>query len=98
MKKLRPEDNVYRLLRIARDLRVKDVAEALGVTPAYINAIEAGKREPSMKLISSYAAVLGVDENTLFHFRNPDNQPDRFEQFMLLILKKISALDQSGES
>ena len=75
-------------------MRVKDVAEALDVTPAYINAIEAGKREPSMKLISQYAEVLGVDENTLFRFRNPDNRPKKFEQFMLLILKTITVLDQ----
>ena len=43
--------NVYRLLRIARDKRVKDVADALGVTPAHISAIEAGTREPSLDLI-----------------------------------------------
>lgn len=88
-----PENNVYRLLRIARDLRVKDVADALGITPAYVNAIEAGKREPSMKLIPEYAQILGVDENTLFYFRNPQNQPLKFEQFLLAVLQKIATLD-----
>lgn len=88
-----PENNVYRLLRIARDLRVKDVAEALDVTPAYISAIEAGKREPSTKLISEYARVLGVDANTLLYFRDPDHHPQKFESFLLTLLQKIVALD-----
>ena len=89
-----PENNVYRLLRIARDLSVKEIADALQVTPAYIHAIEAGKREPSIKLIPQYAKVLGVDENTLFHFREPENQPGKFENFLLSILQMIAALDE----
>jgi len=87
------ENNVYRLLRIARDLKVKDIADQLNVTPAYINAIESGKREPSIKLISEYAKVLNVDENTLFHFRDPNNQPKTFETFLLAILNRIAHLD-----
>ncbi len=86
--------NVYRLLRIARDMRVKDVADALGVTPAYISAIEAGKREPSLDLIPAYARALGVDENTLFYFRDPKNKPGTFEKFLLKLLERISALEQ----
>ena len=34
--------NIFRLLRIARDRKVKDLADELLVTPAYINAIEKG--------------------------------------------------------
>ena len=43
--------NIFRLLRIARDKKVKDLAEDLLVTPAYINAIEKGKIIPSDRLI-----------------------------------------------
>ena len=94
MSKVRPEDNVYRLLRIARDLRVKDVADAMGVTPAYISAIEAGKREPSIKLIPAYAKALQVDENTLFYFRDPKNKPGKFEYFLTAVLNRIIQLDE----
>lgn len=88
-----PENNVYRLLRIARDLKIKDVAKEVGVTPAYINAIEAGKREPALDKIPSYARALQVDENTLFYFRDTCNKPGKFESFLLAILKKIVELD-----
>lgn len=90
---MRPEDNVYRLLRIARDLRVKDVADAMNVTPAYISAIEAGKREPSTKLIPAYAKALQVDENTLFYFRDSQNKPGKFENFLKAVLDRITQLD-----
>lgn len=93
MKDGKPENNVYRLLRIARDMKVKDVAEQVGVTPAYISAIEAGKREPARDKISAYAKALRVDENTLFHFREAGSTPGRFETFMLAILEKITELD-----
>lgn len=93
MSETRSENNVYRLLRIARDLRVKDVADSMGVTPAYISAIEAGKREPSTKLIPAYAKALQVDENTLFYFRDPMNQPGKFEHFLQAVLHRIVLLD-----
>lgn len=97
MKEKRRECNVYRLLRIARNKPVKEVAEAIGVTPAYISAIEAGNREPSLDLIPKYARALEVDENTLFYFRNPANQPQGFERFLLAILERITKLD-AGQS
>ena len=40
--KHRENRNIFRLLRIARDRKVKDLADELLVTPAYINAIEKG--------------------------------------------------------
>lgn len=95
MKNGKPENNVYRLLRIARDLKVKDIAEEVGVTPAYISAIEAGKREPALDKISSYAKALRVDENTLFYFREASSHQGKFEAFLLAILQKIVSLDES---
>lgn len=91
-------NNVYRLLRIARDLKVREVAELVGVTPAYINAIESGKREPSLDKIPAYAKALRVDENTLFYFRNSEEQHGPFEKFMLAILNKLVDMDSKNKS
>lgn len=98
MKNEKPENNVYRLLRIARDLKVKDVAKEVGVTPAYISAIEAGKREPARDKIPSYAKALRVDENTLFYFMDASNNRGKFESFLLAILQKIITLDNENNS
>lgn len=91
---MKSENNVYRLLRIARDLKVKDIAEKLKVTPAYICAIESGKREPSIDKLKAYADVLGVDADTLLEFRQSEKYPDRFEDFLLVILNAIVESDK----
>lgn len=90
---MKSKNNVYRLLRIARDMKMKDLARQVDVTPAYISAIEAGKREPSRDKITAYAKALRVDENTIFHFREVGNDLGGFETFMLAILKAIVEQD-----
>mgnify|MGYP002679772768 CR=1 FL=1 len=46
--------NIYRLLRIAKDLKTKEVADELRVATAYVSAIEKGKRTPSVRLRRNY--------------------------------------------
>lgn len=91
------KNNVYRLLRIARDMRVKDVAEAVGVTRAYISAIEAGEREPSLDKVLAYAKSLRVDENTFFSLRELCKGPGEYGPRLLAVLERIVALDKKGE-
>lgn len=81
--------NVYRMIRIIRDKSVKEVAKELLVTPAYINAIEKGDREPSERLIRDYARVLEVDAKTINDFKMRQNQEQTFERIMLYMLKVI---------
>lgn len=78
--------NVFRLLRIARDIKVKDLAEKLCVTPAYINAIEKGQRMPSDRVIRDYAEALGVEEQIIRNF-SVDYKDSSFEKTMLKVLK-----------
>lgn len=80
--------NIYRLLRIARDMKVKDLAEIMRVTPAYINAIEKGERVPSERLIREYARALNVDEQLLKNFTT-EYVDNSFERTMLKLLKII---------
>jgi transcriptional regulator with XRE-family HTH domain len=42
------------------ELTQQDVAQALGLTPQHISAIEQDKRTPSMSLLGRLAAELGV--------------------------------------
>lgn len=81
--------NIFRLLRIARDMKVKDLACALRVTPAYISAIENGSRVPSIRLIKDYAEVLNVDESIIHDFLKEPEQKNKFEDVLLRLLKKI---------
>lgn len=85
--------NVFRLLRIARDKKVKDLALELSVTPAYINAIENGERFPSDRLLRDYAKALNVNEDTILTFKPEEQVNKNFENILLSILKMICKTD-----
>ncbi len=86
--------NVFRLLRIARDKKVKELANDLLVTPAYINAIEKGDKTPSERLIRDYAEALNVDVQLIKRFsKNTANT--NFEHFLLHLLESICSIDDS---
>lgn len=91
------ELNVFRLLRIARNKKVKEIAEELSITPAYVHAIESGKNFPSGRLLKDYAKVLGVDEKTIVNFK-PDKKNNLvFENSLLRLLQIICKIGNSQE-
>ena len=79
--------NVFRLLRIARDKKVKDLAEELSVTPAYIHAIENGERFPADRLLNDYAQ--GVSVETILNFKPNGTGNNKFENILLSLLLMI---------
>lgn len=85
--------NIFRLLRIARDKKVKELADELLVSPAYINAIEKGDRIPSARLVRDYAEALHVDEQIIKQFSDPSYPNTSFEHFLLSLLEKICSAD-----
>jgi len=88
-KPVKSTNNIYRLLRIARDKKIKDLADELLVTPAYIHAIESGTRTPSKRLIRDYSKVLGVDEEIIVSFDKKNSDLKRFEKLLLRLLESI---------
>ncbi len=94
MKEIQPiasveELNVFRLLRLARNLKVKDLAQELSVSSAYINAIENGERFPSERLLRDYAKALGVSSEIFQTFRPEEHKDKRFENVLLSLLQLI---------
>lgn len=89
--------NVFRLLRIARDIKVKDLACKLEVTPAYINSIEKGERYPSNRLLKDYAEALDVDIEVIKEFRPDGTGENVFEKTLLNLLNIICGSNQNRE-
>lgn len=81
--------NIFKLLRIARNMETKDIADKLLVTTAYVNAIESGKKFPSKRLLRDYAKVLDVDEEILLTFNPEQYKNSKFENVLLSILNII---------
>lgn len=87
------ELNIFKLLRIARNIRVKDLSEELSISTAYINSIEKGERFPSERLLRDYAIALGVDEDVFRTFKPEERKNRRFENVLLSLLQMICDVD-----
>lgn len=56
-----------RNLRVAKDLGLRDTANRVGISPAYLSRIERGKeRPPRPEIIKELARLLAADPDVLF--------------------------------
>lgn len=87
-RKNRKNNNVYKMLRIAMDLSVDELAEQLDISRSYIFAIENKGIEPSEKIIKLYSNFFGINKDTLIDLqKNRDSKT--FPRLMLDILNEI---------
>lgn len=70
--KLTPYGEAVRIVRMRCDLTLKNMADAMGVSSAYLSAIEYGEKRLSDKLIKSALEYLSskVDEEKLLFIRD----------------------------
>ena len=59
---------MYKLkaVRVGKNIKQKDLAINLGITPQYLNNIEKGKTEPRRDLMIKIAAALDTTVQSLF--------------------------------
>ena len=50
----------FRVIRAAFGLRQAELAERMAITPSQLSLIEAGKRQPSLRVVNALAAAVGV--------------------------------------
>lgn len=50
----------FRIVRAAYGLRQSDLAERMPITPSQLSLIEAGKRQPSLRVINGLASAVGI--------------------------------------
>lgn len=59
--------NNLKELRTKRNLKQREIAEALGITTSYYGMIELGKREPSLELALKISRYFGVKIEDIFN-------------------------------
>lgn len=57
-----------RLLRVFNDLKAKDLAGKLDISPNYLSEIEKGKKKPSLEVINKYGVVFNVKASAILFF------------------------------
>ncbi len=84
---------VLRLLRVAYDLSISDLADKINVSKSYIAEIEKGIKNPSEKIIQNYSIGLNIPESTLQYLFDSYSQKHLpYQELLMKILRKISKL------
>lgn len=98
MKRKYQEKNIFRALRIIRDIKTKDLAKTLNVSPANISSIESGRHNPSKDLLPKYAQALGVTpefiNNHLTDHEKSKNETDQYQDYLFQVLNEVLTLDR----
>lgn len=85
-------NNVLRLIRIACDMTIQEMAEAIGFSYSYISEIERGKKNPSDNCLEKYSEVSGMDTRTIKLFGelySGELSKSKFRALLIVILSSM---------
>ena len=97
-----------RILRINRSELLKDMAQNLSITPAYLSSIENGKKAPTTSLIDKIVSVYALDESEVMDLQkayyetinsisiNLSQMTDSQKDVALAFSRKLSDLDEES--
>jgi DNA-binding XRE family transcriptional regulator len=52
--------NALRLLRVYHDMKLSEMAKAIGVSQGYLSEVENGKKAPTLKIVNKYGKVFSI--------------------------------------
>jgi len=83
-------NDVLKLLRIANDITMDELALKLNYSKSYISNIESGKRRVTDELLKKYSKVFKIPQKTLLFFEKTANTNKlKTQEILILILSKI---------
>lgn len=97
--------NALRLLRVLHDKKSSDLANELGISPAYLSKIETEKAQPTLEILNKYAAIFQTTTSALLFFsENLDKEKNRgpfkigMRNIMLKLLEILEGYPDLKES
>ncbi len=84
--------NVFRLLRIAHDMTVPELAEKSGVAASFIRSIEAETKQPSLDTVAKIGKVYHLKASTIVSFIEDSHECEGFQKGLLKMLEQICKL------
>ena len=82
---------VLKSIRIVNSLSIKELAEKIQFTPAYICEIESGKRNPSLEVITRYSEAFNIPRSSILFFsEEKENENYDDQRIFLEILQSLS--------
>ncbi len=98
--------NTLRMIREAKDLKLKDVASAAKISMPFLSLIEQGRRQPSLNVLRELATALSVPFEALIlasqpkggSMRTADSSANRIVESLKRLKSMQDALREELES
>ena len=75
------------------NLKQKEVAERLQVSPSYINEIESGQKEVTMAMLDKYARCFGIPASSLLYLAEKSDEARPKSKTRLVVGKALKILE-----
>jgi transcriptional regulator with XRE-family HTH domain len=67
-------DKALTLIRVFHNLKQKDLAERLNISPSYLSEIESGKKPVTLELLQKYSEQFRIPTSSLMYFSEQIDQ------------------------
>lgn len=81
-----------RLIRVYHDLKQKQVAELLGISPSYLSEIEKGHKTPPLELIQGYSSKFDIPVSSIMFFAESVQDGGTYDRARSFVAGKMVGL------
>ncbi len=86
-------NEALRLVRVFHNVKQKDLADALGLSPSHLSEIESGKKQVTMELLEKYADYFKIPASSLLYFAEHRNKRGNKRLTHPIAAKALQMLD-----
>ena len=61
-------NDALKLVRVYHNLKQKDLADALNLSPSHLNEIESGKKQVTLEVLEKYSKFFKIPPSSLLYF------------------------------
>jgi transcriptional regulator with XRE-family HTH domain len=86
-------NEALRLVRLFHNVKQRDLADALGLSPSHLSEIESGKKQVTMEILQKYADYFNVPASSLLYFAEHKNNRGEKQISNPIATKALKMLD-----
>jgi transcriptional regulator with XRE-family HTH domain len=86
-------NHALKLIRVYHNLKQKELADALKLSPSYVNEIESGKKQVTIDVLEKYSYYFKIPASSLLYFAEQLDQHNEKSKVHPIAAKALKMLD-----
>lgn len=86
-------NEALKLVRVYHNMKQKDLADALGLSPSYVNEIESGKKQVTIDVLEKYSQYFKMPTSSLLYFAEQKGRQGENPRVNPIAAKAMKMLD-----